>query len=83
MNNLLILNQYGFRKNHSTDYAILQLCDKITDSLSKKEPTVGFFMELSKAFDTMDHSIVIRKLKAYVGMVLSCACAFLSFASEK
>ena len=65
MNNLLIPNQYGFRANHSTDYAILQLCDKITDSLSKKEHTVGVFMDLSKAFDTIDHRILICKLKAY------------------
>ena len=36
-NNLIIPNQYGFRENHSTDYAISQLYDKITDSLSKKE----------------------------------------------
>ena len=59
MNNLLIPNQYGFRENHSTDYAILHLYDKITDSLSNKEHTVGVFMDLSKAFDTMDHRILI------------------------
>ena len=73
MNNLLIPNQYGFRKNHSTDYAILQLSDKIIDSIAKKEHTVGVFMDLSKAFDTMDHCILIRKLKTYGvrGTVLS------------
>ena len=65
INNILIPNQYGFRKNHSTDYAILQLCDKITDSLSKKEHIIGIFMDLSKAFDTIDHNILIYKLRAY------------------
>ena len=64
-NNLLIPNQYGFRKNNSTDYAILQLCDKITDSLSKKEHVIGVFMDLSKAFDTIDHNILIHKLRTY------------------
>ena len=54
-----------FRENHSTDYAILQLHDKITDSLSKKEHTIGVFMDLSKAFDTIDHHILLYKLKLY------------------
>ena len=61
INNILIPNQYGFRKNYSTDYAILKLIDEITDSLSKR----NIFMDLSKAFDTIDHNILIQKLKAY------------------
>ena len=72
-NNILIPHQYGFRKNLSTDYAILQLADKIIDSLSKKEHIIGIFMDLSKAFDTINHYILIRKLRSYGvrGKVLS------------
>ena len=64
-NNILIPNQFGFRKNHSTDYAIIQLCDKIIESLANKEHIIGIFMDLSKAFDTIDHKILIHKLKQY------------------
>ena len=64
-NNLLIPNQFGFRKHHSTDYAILQLCDKIIESFSNKEHLIAIFMDLSKAFDTIDHKILIRKLYSY------------------
>ena len=53
---MLIPNQFGFRKHHSTDYAILQLlCDKIIESFSNKEHLRAIFMDLSKAFDTIDH----------------------------
>jgi len=64
-NNLLIPNQYGFRKSHSTDYALIKLYDKIIHSLSNKEHTFGIFMDLSKAFDTINHEILINKLHNY------------------
>ena len=64
-NNLLHPNQYGFRKSYSTDFAIIQLYDKIVNSLSNKEHCVGVFKDLSKAFDTIDHNILIRKLNNY------------------
>ena len=64
-NNLLIPNQFGFRKHNSTDYAILQLCDNIIESFSNKEHLIAIFMDLSKAFDTIDHQILIRKLYYY------------------
>ena len=62
---MLIPNQVGFRKGHSTDYAIIQLLDKITESFANKEHIIGVFMDLSKAFDTIDHDILIYKLKRY------------------
>ena len=52
-------------KNHSTDHAIIQICDKIIESLVNKEHVNGIFMDLSKAFDTIDHKILIHKLKQY------------------
>ena len=64
-NNLLTQIQYGFRKNYSTDYAIIQLCDKITSSLANKEHVTGVFLDLSKAYDTIDHQILLYKLEAY------------------
>ena len=50
---------------YSTDFAIIQLCDKITHALSKKEHCVGVFKDLSKAFDTIDHPILTYKLNNY------------------
>lgn len=64
-NNILIPHQYGFRKNFSTDYAILQLTDQIIESLAKKQHVIGVFMDLSKAFDTINHYILLRKLRSY------------------
>ena len=64
-NKLLIPHQFGFRKDHSTDYAILHLYDKIVNSLSNKEHAIAIFMDLSKAFDTIDHHILLHKLNLY------------------
>ena len=55
----------GFRGINSTEHAILQLTRDITDSFEKGEYTLGVFIDLSKAFDTVDHQILIKKLQYY------------------
>ena len=57
--------QYGFRKNHSTVSSLIYLMNKITTSIDQNEITVGIFLDLSKAFDILDHQILFSKLEHY------------------
>ena len=61
-NNLFYKSQYGFRKNHSTELAALELIDRIKCDLDKGDVPVAIFLDLSKAFDTLDHLILLKKL---------------------
>ena len=54
-----------FKTRQPTNNAIVQLVNKIFDSFEKQQFTVGVFIDFSKAFDTVDHSILIKKLKLY------------------
>ena len=56
-------NQFGFRKNHSTEYPLVLLYDKISSAIDNNEVTVGIFIDLSKAFDTVNHQILLDKLQ--------------------
>ena len=64
-NNILYNKQFGFQKRTSTDHAILELVDELRQSFNENKFTVGVFIDLSKAFDTIDHEILINKLKHY------------------
>jgi hypothetical protein len=63
--NILTPDQFGFRPKHSTYMAINKLYDLITSSLDNKYHTIGIFLDLSKAFDTLDHNILKTKLNQY------------------
>ena len=64
-NNILYDYQIGFRPGHSTQQAIITLIDKITKSLDNGDIVISLFIDLKKAFDTVDHRILLRKLYAY------------------
>ena len=63
--NLLYENQYGFRKNHSTELAAMEVTVKIFENLDKKKLPLAIFLDFSKAFDTIDHDILLHKLSHY------------------
>ena len=61
-NNILTNNQYGFREKSSTTFALIDLIDDLSNSIEKKEYTIGVFLDLKKAFDTKDHMLLLKKL---------------------
>jgi hypothetical protein len=65
LNKILANEQYGFRSNTSTERAIYQLTNNILKALDNKEWVGGLFCDLSKAFDYVDHDILLEKLKFY------------------
>ena len=54
--------QFGFRKRHSTSVALALLYDRITQALYNGNYVLGVFLDFSKAFDTVNHDILSRKL---------------------
>ena len=63
--NILYKYQFGFRKNHSTSMALMTIVDKISEALQNKQFVLGVFLDLSKAFDTVDNEILCQKLQYY------------------
>ena len=56
---LLYGRQHGFRKQHSTETATLELVDTLLQTLDSGKLPISIFLDLSKAFDTLDHTILI------------------------
>jgi hypothetical protein len=63
--NVLYANQFGFRRNYSTEYAILKITDKIQRAIDEHDYSLGIFLDFSDAFDTVNHEILIEKLNYY------------------
>ena len=64
-NGILSDSQFGFRKNSSTEMAIVHVVNKILGAIENNKFSIGIFLDLPKAFDTVNHDILIRKLDQY------------------
>ena len=62
---ILFKSQYGFRKGHNTTHATLDFLQTVEKALQQNEYAIGIFCDLSKAFDTLDHQLLLRKLEHY------------------
>ena len=63
--NILYKNQFGFRSKHSTSHALISLIEYIKKELDSGKLVCGIFIDLQKAFDTVDHEILLSKLDYY------------------
>ena len=64
-NKILYSKQFGFQTGRSTDHATIQLVERIYENFEENKYTLGVFVDLAKAFDTVDHKIVLRKIENY------------------
>ena len=64
-NKILFNSQYGFRNKHSCEQALIELTGEIIQAKEQNLKSTALFLDLSKAFDTLDHEILLSKLKRY------------------
>jgi len=63
--NFFYSQQFGFRQNHSTSAALISFTEYISNAIDKNEIPISIFIDFSKAFDTLDHKILLEKLLHY------------------
>jgi hypothetical protein len=63
--NIISENQFGFRSGYSTVQAVMLITDKIQKAVENKQYSCGIFLDLNKAFNTVNHDILITKLEHY------------------
>ena len=63
LNSVLNQHQYGFRRGHSTEQAITQLNNWVLESMDEGKVTGLLFIDISKAFDSLNHKVLLRKLE--------------------
>ena len=62
-NNYLYEKQFGFQAAYSTEHAVIQLMSQILQAFNENDHTIGIFIDLTKAFDTVDHHLLLQKLE--------------------
>ena len=81
-NNLLSSQQYGFRSNRSTDLAALEVMDRNIKNMNDNLWPVNIYLDFSKAFDSLNHIILLSKLKFY-GIQQNALCLLKSYLSNR
>ncbi len=61
-NNLFYSSQYGFKEGQPTEYATLELVDRLTLEMDNMNTTISIFLDLSKAFNTLNHQYLLKSL---------------------
>jgi retron-type reverse transcriptase len=83
--NILYDYQFGFRSNHSTILAVTEIVDNIREELDYSNHVLGLYLDLSKAFDCVNHDILLNKLSHYGirGTTLDWFKSYLSSRTQK
>ena len=82
LNNLIFKHQYGFLRRKSTEHALLQVFNYVSEALNKNNYCIGLFLDLKKAFDVVPHDILLNKLKL-LGIVDTAWNWFASYLSDR
>ena len=64
-NNILYEKQFGFRNQHSTNHTLIEITEKIKQGCDSEKFVCGVFLDFQKAFDTVNHDILLKKLEHY------------------
>jgi len=82
-NDLFNYHQSAYTKHRSTETVLLSVCNTITNAMSKQQLTGVCMLDLSAAFDTIDHSILLERLSTWFGILGSVLTWFTSYLMDR